>query len=248
MAKAAALKKAPGTAVANIERQLAEEAKALAERVQAPQGQRIKVGKDKKFIMPNGEKMDALTVVIVDFAYRNDFYDRPYDEKNTTPPACFAISFSPKDIAPSKNSPVIQGGPSGTCADCPQNAFDSDPKGGRGKACKNSVLLALAGTSEDPDSPLLLLGVSPTGIKAFSGFVSMVAKMHNRSPVGVVCEITCDANVDYQSLRFANPSPNPNAAAHLARRAEARAMLEAEPDVSTFQPATRRGTPPKRGR
>src|SRR5574341_1474105 len=173
--------KKPGTEVAvaksnlpaNIAAALAEETKNLANRIQAPGGDKIKLTKKKTFKLPDGtESPGPLTVVVLDFVSMNKFFDRPYKEGEISPPACFALGLEPKGLVPSASSPDKQ---SEGCDDCPNNAWGSK---GDGKACGNHRLLAvIAGAGEtalDPKSPMWLVEVSPTAIKAFDVYVSMV--------------------------------------------------------------------------
>ncbi len=176
-------------------------------------------------------------MVIVDFISVNNFYEGAYDPKNISPPACFAIGTVPTQMAPSINSPARQ---SDNCAGCPMNQFGS---AGDGKACKNMRRLAVLPPDADEDTPLLILDVSPTGLKSFDGYVRSAASKFNLPPVGLVTQITFAEDVSYASLRFGNPQPNENAGAHWERRTEAMDRLTQEPDVSGYTAA-----PPARGR
>lgn len=233
---------AKGTAVTTTKKQLPAEIRAeaekeaaeLAKRIEAPGGNKIKLTKDKHFKLPDGTKHPGpLTAVILDFVAANKFFDRPYTEGEITPPACFAIGLEPGSLVPSANSPDKQ---AESCAKCPNNAWGSK---GKGKACGNHRLLAVvAGAGDaasDPEAPMWLLEVSPTGVKAFDAYVSTVRNMHNTPPIGVVTDIFFDQTSEYQSLRFGKPEANPNLAVHWARKAAAREMLTREPDVSGYE-------------
>lgn len=217
--------KNPGNLPANIEQDLQERATKLAGRIQAPQGKFIKLGKDKTFIMPDGTKSDEpMNVVIVEFTNRNMYYAGKYDPKNVVPPVCFAIGQVINELVPSENSPDKQ---HSNCAGCPQNQFSKD---GGGKPCKNTRYLALmAPTAKGPDDPILVLSVSPTGLKSFDAYVASVSKNFRRPPVGVITEISFDETKDYQTLKFGNPRPNPNVQYHMSRIADAEAILNVEP-------------------
>lgn len=233
--------KKPGTAVVptksnlpvNIAEQLAAETKALASRIQAPGGDKIKLTKKKTFKLPDGtESPGPLTVVILDFVSMNKFFDRPYKEGEISPPACYALGLEPTNLVPSEKSPDKQ---SASCGTCPNNEFGSK---GDGKACSNHrVLAVVAGagdTALDPNSPMWLVEVSPTAIKAFDAYVSMVRTQFGVPPVGVITDIFFDPSSEYQSLRFGNPQPNPNLELHFGRRTAARTRLLTEPDVSAY--------------
>jgi hypothetical protein len=235
----AAAKKTPGTAVAtkkpassaivSIQEQLKAQVAAQANKIAPPSGINIRVTQDKKFQLPDGSKVDGpLDLVIVDFVSRNTFYEGAYDPNNISPPACFAIHPEPKQMAPSDNSPVKQ---ADDCASCPMNQFGS---AGKGKACKNSRVLAVLPPDADADTPMWLLQVSPTALKGFDGYVGSVARTFQMPPIAVVTSVDFNPNETYASLTFGDPRPNENLAVHFARQAEAKELLMTEPDVSGF--------------
>lgn len=234
MAKAS---KATGTAVLDIKAELKKRAEGIKDRIQAPSGDSIRVTQDKKFKLPNGQEGPGpLALVILDFICVNTFFDRPYKEGDILPPACMALGQNPKTLVPEAVSPVKQ---ADSCAECPNNVFGSD---GAGKACKNLRLLAVVEDNDNPDSPIYLLKVSPTAIKAFDGYVATIQTQFDSLPVSVVTDVYFDPNLKYGSLRFGNPRPNPNLAIHFDRIAAATARLGVIPDVSTYTP------PPKSGK
>jgi len=242
---AAAKNNAPGTAVAvakakggqlvDIKAQMAAELAGLADRTAPAGGDKIQV-KGKVFTLPDGSKVDELQVVIVDFIATNNFYEGVYDPKNIVPPTCFALGQIPTALVPSDNAPVKQ---SDTCASCPMNQFGS---AGDGKACKNMRRLAVLPPDADEDTPLLMLDVSPTGLKSFDGYVRSAASKFQMLPIGLVTTVTFDPAVDYPSLRFGDPQPNENMQAHWGRRGEALERLAQEPDVSGYEAPPKPGT------
>lgn len=221
---------------------IAREVTEIATRTGSPGGDQIRVTQDKKFRLPDGtEHPGPLHVVIVDFATHRNFYDRPFDRNNPTPPACFAITRGkPTEMAPSKDVPDRQ---SDACSSCPNNEFGS---AGDGKACKESRLLAVIPDDADATTELALLGVSPTGLKPFDSYVRTLAASMNTSPIAVVTEVSFDPNVTYASLRFGNPQPCPQdlLATAFALREAAKTRLLSEPDTSQYQPP---GRAPARG-
>lgn len=236
MAKANAGKK-PGTSVVNIKEELKRETEALKSRISAPSGDKIKLTKDKKFKLPDGTVQEGpLTVVILDFVSVNEFFDRPYKEGEYSPPACFALGTDVNDkLAPSANSPDRQ---SEKCGGCPNNEFGSKNDG---KACTNKRRLAVTTADDNPDAPIYILEVSPTSIKAFDAYVSMVRTQFETPPIGVVTDVFFDPNVQYQNLRFGNPQPNPNLEMHFGRKQAAKERLMAEPDVSKYEKPKKAG-------
>lgn len=228
-----------GTALINIEEQMARDVALLKGRIQTPSGQKIRLLRTKKFRLPDGtEHPGPMNVVVVDFVSVNKFFDRPYKDGEIVPPACFSINLAPTGMVPSANSPDKQ---SEACDGCPNNEFGSK---GDGKACGNHRLLAivagLGDLASDPKAPMWLLEVSPTGLKHFDAYAERVRTQNGRPLYGVVTEIFFDPSSEYPSLRFAKPEDNPNAALHYSRVKEAREILTREPDVSGYKPLAKK--------
>ena len=247
-AKKPAVKAAPGKSVAvvppkkssgalvSIKEQMARELATLGERTAAATGDKINL-KEKQFTLPDGSKHDTLELVVVDFVAANTFYEGAYNKDVITPPACFAIGQVITTMVPSKNSPVPQ---SDTCAGCPMNEYESSGNG-KGKACKNGRRLAVLPPDADDDTQIMILDVSPTGLKSFDGFVRSAQAKFGVLPIGLIVEVSFDEGSSYPSLRFGNPAPNENMEVHWGRRDEALKRLMTEPDVSGYQPPA----PPK---
>lgn len=214
----------------NYQEQLAREAAEIAKRIAAPTGDRIRFNSNRSLITPDGSEGETLEVVVIDFLSTNLFYDGPFDRDNPQPPGCFAIGAEPSLMVPSPNSPNRQ---AETCSSCPNNQFGSAPNG-KGKACKNTRVLAVLPPEADETTPLWLLNVSPTAIKGFDGFVGAVQRTFEMPPIAVVVEVDFNPAETFASLTFSNPQPNQNLAAHFARQEEARQLLTVEPDVSSF--------------
>lgn len=228
---AVAVKKPSSTAVANIQDMLRKQAEANASRVEPGSGKSIRIGQDKSFTLPDGTKTrNPLQLVVVDFVSRNEYYEGAYNKDEVTPPTCFAIHPEPKQLTPSDNSPSKQ---NDTCIGCPMNEFGSSPTGS-GKACKNTRLLAMLPPDAEDDTEIWTLKVSPTGLKAFDGFVAGVNRAFQLPPVGVVVTVGFNETKEFPSLEFTDPQPNDNVAVHFARQDEAREMLLREPDVSGY--------------
>ena len=236
---AVATVKAKSSAVVSIQEQLKAQAAAMAGRIAPPSGINIKVTQDKKFLLPDGSKVDGpLDLVIVDFTSRNEYYEGAYDANNITAPACFAIHPEPKSMVPSSNSPNKQ---ADDCASCPMNQFGS---AGKGKACKNMRVLAVQMAVPDndnggaltvfEDTPIWLLKVSPTAIKNFDGFVGNVNRIFGMPPISVVAEVDFNPTETFASLTFSNPRPNEQLDVSFARQAEAKELLDVEPDTSSY--------------
>lgn len=239
---AVAVKKPTSGNIVNIQEALKAQVALMAGRVAPPTGSMIRLTQDKQFSLPDGTKTPGpLQLVVVEFTNKNVFYETAFDQKNPTPPACFAIGTDLKAMVPSKNSPVLQS--KSDCADCPMNAWGSK---GDGKACANTKVLAVLPPDADADTPMWLLSVSPTAGKGFDKFVGDTARIFQMPPVGVVVTVGFNPTVTYASLTFTDPQPNPNVGDHFARQEEAKEMLAAEPDVSGF--VSKSAKPAKSGR
>jgi hypothetical protein len=228
----------PPMNVVSIQETLKAQAAAMAERTAPASGNKIKPGKSQ-FTLPDGQTVTELDAVIVDFCTTHNLYGGKYDPKNIQPPICFARGSNPKDMTPSANSTNKQ---CDNCQACPMNAFGSD---GDGKACKNGRKLVLlppneAGNDVDHEADLMVIEVSPTALKGFDGYVQSLARTFQLPPVGFLTSITLDDSVDYAKLKFGNPRPIASLGEALARQAEAKEMLAAEPDMTPrAQPASK---------
>ena len=193
----------------------------------------IRITQDKKFELPNGDLVDSIEAVIVDFVYRNEYYVGNFNRKQITPPACFAISPTATDLAPSDNSPMKQS-PSG-CSTCQQNQFGSSPTGD-GKACKNTVYLAVMPADATDETPIWVIKTSPTAVKHFNSYVSKIARSLQVPVSAVLTKLYFDPTSTFASVRFEPIGANPVFELTQARTNEARHRLMQEPDVSTFEP------------
>lgn len=233
--------------LANIDAQLAAEAAEIAESIGAPSSNVISI-QDKVFKLPDGQILqEPLDVIIVDHISKNFFYEGAWDPKNPEGPICWAINRKITDLAPSPNVPEAQ--TRGDCEKCPMNEWGSS---GDGKACKNTRALAVLLPTIGDGTQLYTLNVSPTAIKSFDGYVNAVLKMYKAPPIKVLTEITFHPEKRWAYPVFGDPRPNEHYAEHVARRDEARAMLEVEPKAgepkTVAKPAARKKTAARRGK
>lgn len=219
----------------DIQALLAKESEGIASKIAAPSGDRIKLNKNGTITCPDGSEGTEIEVVILDFVTVNLFYDRPYDKDVVFPPACFAIGPEPTLLTPSKNCPSRI---ADTCSACPNNQFGS-ALNGKGKACKNSRLVAVSpADAKEGDCPIWIVSVPPTSIKPFDAYVSGLAIKNKTIPVGVVTSLTLDPNSEYASPRFSvvRPLSAEELPLFFETRKEATVRLLAEPDVSGYEP------------
>ncbi len=105
--------------------------------------------------LATGELRKELDVVVV-FSHKA----RGYWEEGNKVPVCSSLD--------GKHG---TGNPGGACIACPLNQFESDPKGGRGKACKEMRRLYFV---SDEDVLPQLLTLPPTSITAWDEYVAGV--------------------------------------------------------------------------
>lgn len=142
-------KKETGTSIVKWEEEFKEFAKQTAQGAKAAEG---------KFITFSGGRMkfggsdipdDEIRCVIVGWVHHNVFYDPKvrFDPKNPSTPICYSFGVEPEEISPHEAATDKQ---CGSCAECPMNEFGSS-KTGEGKACKNTIRLALIAESDLED-------------------------------------------------------------------------------------------------
>lgn len=238
---AVAVKKTSSTSMVSIQDAIRAQAALMAERTDPATGSVIRAQKDKTLKLPDGTVVTELDVIILDFIATQDYYPEKFDQKNPMPPVCFAIGTNPKKLVPSDNSPDKQ------CKDCNSCDWFQWGSDGNGKACKSGRKLAVLPIGADADTPIWIIKVSPTGVKAFDSFIQNLARME-MIPIGVSVTVSCDPAAEYQSLRFTDPQPNKELALYFDRQAEGSALCAAEPDVSKrLQEAPAKAKPAARG-
>jgi hypothetical protein len=133
---------------------------------------------------------NKLNVIVMASTHANLYYEGVYDEKNPTNPVCYAYSEDGENMAPHPKSSKPQ---HTDCASCPWNAWESDPKGGRGKACKNTRRLALIPadtTVEDlKTAEIATMQLPVTSVKIWAQYVNKLSTLFARPPLGVYTTI-----------------------------------------------------------
>lgn len=224
-------KRATSNLPVNYVEQLANEVSNIQQRIAAPAGDRIRMINSSHFALPNGTDAETIEGVVVDFVSSNLLFEGAYDKDNPSAPGCFAVGPEPTTLIPTSNSPNKQ---AETCAVCPNNQFGS---AGKGKACKNTRLLAIKPLDAEDDS-IYVLSVPPTSIKSFDGYVHTLAGKHRLPPVGVVTKISLDKNESFAAPRFevVRPLTNEELGGFMEARTQARERLVSEPDFTQYKP------------
>jgi hypothetical protein len=247
--------KPAGTSLANIDSELNNEVASLKERLGQSEGRKITVEPKGNFVLPDGAELgDEIKVIVIDFASRNNYYSTPFDKDNPTPPDCYAMGRDIAKLVPEADSPDIQN-PEG-CRTCWANQFQSAANK-KGKACSNRRLLAVLivdpndpDAHNDPEAPIYVLDVAPTSNRSFDGAAAAIARSLAGPPIKAIITVTATSMGTYASLSFLSPEPNPDYAAHYARRGECEELLFRRPDfeaaaAKTAKPAGR-GTAARR--
>jgi hypothetical protein len=230
---AIATKRAQVALPANAKEIMDSQVAALASKLAAPVGKAITVTQSKKFRFPDGTESDSFKGIIVSFVSVNAYYENEFERSNIVPPNCFAIGVVKNDdLVRSPNSPDPQPEDGGTeCKHCWANEWKSAPKG-NGKACKNSIKLAIL----CDDQEIRPLSLSSTALKPFGEYVREVVQAFGVAPFGVLTEFSF-ASSDWSSVRCGNPVKLNDAqlGAVLAAMEDATAMISVEFDCSEFE-------------
>lgn len=203
--KAVAKKSSTGTALVSYREQLAALAEQESDRALSIGGGTNSIRLSKGKFRYRGEDLgETLDFVCVDFVKCRNYFDEEYDEDNPTPPACFALSPSGKNMVPHGTSPKKQGD---DCDGCWANEFETDRRG-RGKACRESYLLGtvhpdeLEALAEGGDVEVAYLRVPPTSLAAWDSFMVKRNKVFKLPALAFIVQASFDEDVDYQKLEF----------------------------------------------
>jgi hypothetical protein len=145
-------------------------------------------------------KGNKINCIIIDAAYENGLYLKPYDPNKLVSPDCWAISRDGDELAPTHAVP----NPVATrCGGCPNNEWGSDPKGGKGKACKNIRRIAIVLESDldkGAAAPILFARIPTMSVRNWSKYVTQVASVIRRPSWAVVTELSVvpDAKSQFQ--------------------------------------------------
>lgn len=155
------------------------------------------VGTKAGILTLNGEAVpgNKLSVIVLASTHANLYYEGEYDEKNPTNPVCWAYSEDGENMVPHAKASKPQ---HTDCASCPWNAWESDPKGGRGKACKNTRRLALIPADTQVEDlqtvEVATLQLPVTSVKMWAQYVNKISALFARPPLGVYTTIGSEPN------------------------------------------------------
>lgn len=174
-------------------------------------------------------KGNAIECVILDECLENLYYAGQYDPDAPASPICYALAREAAGMAPHATSPKPQ---HTTCAGCPQNAFGTSNTG-KGKACKNTVRLALIAWGDGSEKQLASCEVAfaklpVTSTRNWGRYTLSLRESLGLPPLGVVTRLSVrpDSKTQLQ-VEFERVSSVPAkfGATLLARRRDAVAAL-----------------------
>lgn len=258
----AAKKKAPGTAIAKWDEELAKQA-AIAAGMEANAGGGQFFGTKGGILTWQDAPMpdNQMAVIILDHVLENTYYEGKYDPNNPQAPICFAFGRDDSKLTPHKivwDSKNQQCGASGLCKGCDMNEWGSAEKG-RGKACKNSRRIAMipAGSFkngrfeliEDEDhyasATVGYMRLPVTSVTGFAGFVKQVAETLQRPPHGIITKVKAVPHPKNQFQVIFEPLqevPDEFMGIIMQRNKETAAIIE-----FPYQPFEEQEAPPARG-
>ena len=194
------------TEIVDIQAQLAKELATLDKTVAPPSGNRISL-KGKMFTFPDGKTSPGpIDAVVLDWRNVNAYYKGAYNANKIESPSCFALAKERDGLSPSDkcDDPQSEG-----CDGCQWNEWGSAPGGGRGKACKNQVRIAVVAPDATSDTPPWTIDISPSATTAFTNFVNAVKNGLGKLPLQVRVKLDFDANETYPKLTFGEVEPLP---------------------------------------
>lgn len=141
-------KKTPGKEVVNWEEKFAGMAKDSMKGIDLPTAKWLSI-KSGQLSYAGAEVPDnQIRCVILGWSYENQLYEGRFDANNPSSPVCYAFGTDQDEMVPHEKAEDPK---NDACATCPLNEYESDPMGGKGKACKNVVRLALIAESDLED-------------------------------------------------------------------------------------------------
>lgn len=173
------------------EEKLAADAKALAS-VERPALSQISTRAGQLVYQGQPIPGNKLPCIVVASAFENRYYDKPFDPNKRESPKCFSLSLTGEDMAPSEKSPEQQ---SESCATCPMFRWGTDPKGGKGKACKQVRRLALLPASAVTQgnvktAEIALISIPVMSAKNWANYVNSCAAEYARPPWAMLTEVS----------------------------------------------------------
>jgi hypothetical protein len=208
------------TALQTIQERIAAQLAVQRQSVAQPGGNNISV-KGKVFTMPDGSSNNGpLQAIILDHRNVNTHYSGAYNPQQITPPDCFAIGTVIETMGPGDDVEKPHGK---VCQDCAKNEWGSG--NGKGKACQNTVRIAIVPPDADAEAEPMTIKISPSGLASWNKLNAdlITAEL---LPIQIVVDISFDPNVTYPKLQFKAAEPHDNVELFWALREKAQSLLD----------------------
>lgn len=145
------------------------------------------------------------TVIVLDAINRKEYYPGKFNPNKIVPPRCYALGHAKhNELVASQGSEEIM---CPKCADCELNVYEKDSP----KDCKDMVWLAVV-APDDPEGEILVVKVSPTGLKYWRNHVKTVQARFKMDPLCCYTElrIAQAGNSDRKTFGFGIATYNGN--------------------------------------
>ena len=235
--------KPQSTALSPLEAKIAAKAEKLRQAVTVT-GNAIKINKAKQIQLPNDETVEQLPVVILDYRYYNAFFPKPFRKGEFSPPVCQAVGETPDDkvakaldvpvMAPVADCPQPQ---AESCSACPMNEFGSALNGGRGKACRNTIVLAVMLPSVDESDDVYRVIIQPTSTKKVEAYLSRITETYGH-PIKAVSMLGSDASSDWERFTLSFVGANADYTKHAEFMTQAEKILTTVMKMDDTESAT----------
>ena len=138
----------------------------------------------------NAAKDNKIQVIIVGSAFENQYFPDRYDPNKVVSPTCWAVAHEEDDLAPYQDE--CTKAHHTDCESCDFNEWESDPAGGRGKACKNTRRLAMITLDQlgNPAADVVYARLPVTSVANWSKYVTQIGNVVKRPAWGVITEMS----------------------------------------------------------
>jgi len=183
--------------------QLANRLQSQKSQLPPPTSVRIRPVLKEGFKLPDETIVEVLEGIVVDVRYINALYLKPFKRGEIETPPCWSVSVDANNMAPDEKCLKAK---CEDCQSCPLNEFGSK---GNGKACKNTVRLAIVPVDADEKTVPFIMDLAPTSTTPFLKVLRGL-----QVPIQtVVMEFTLDPKVEYVKINSQLLSPAPDAVA-----------------------------------
>jgi len=186
--------------MADLRTQLAQKLQDQRSALPPPISSRIRPVPKEGFKLPDETIIEELEAVVLDVRYINALYIKPFKRGEIETPGCWSVSSDANVMVPDAECVKPR---QETCEGCPMNEFGSK---GNGKACKNTIRLALVAPDATDKTNPYILDLAPTSTSMFLKVLrSLTVPMQC-----VVMNFSLDSKVEYAKVNSKLLSPAPD--------------------------------------